>query len=664
MARLLVERSGRGRPRRPTGRRLFGRAAELATLEAHWTAAVEGRPAVVLVTGEAGIGKTSLAGELVALARSTGGLVLEARCYETERSLLLQPFVDALRPEVVRSSAGALREAAGERAGSLSLLLPEVAEIIGPQPRDLATPEIERRRIYEAVSGYLGRRSRRTPVLLVLDDLHNSGLTTVELLHLLARGAHGSRVLVVATMRTEEGAETLGRLSGVAERVDLGLLDAAAVSELLVSAGLGAEADSISARTGGHPLFVVESVRALLAGETGVPSSLREAVLSRVARAGARHRRPRPRRRGARLVLRARARRGLLEISPAEAARRCEQLVGARLADPSGRAYEFVNDLVQEVLYASTPEPTRHAYHQMASDLPGASPRWWRSTRRPRSSGRAPPRAGSPRPRWPSTASPPQTPNACSTAGSTATDHVPDPDELVVRVLLARGRVRESMSRFQGANDDFTGAMEIAARRGFTRLQMLLHRELGGDSTDRARPPDRHAAYRQIEAALALARQLGDRVMEADTLGRLAVLSCSRLAIVEGQAFAAAAVEAARGSDDERALVVALDGLKNAYAYTGELTHLTPVLDELVPLLGRNADLFLLQWTIFEASLVPLAAGDWGAARALVEEALAINRRSGRPVFRELLHRQPRLDRAPRRPARRRARPGLALRRR
>src|SRR5205814_9423631 len=125
----------------------------------------------------------------------------------------------------------------------------------------------------------------RGPVLLFLDDLHHAGSSTLELLHFLARRAAGARLLVVATLRTEEGAEALGHLQDVAVRMDLGPLPDAAVSELARRAGAGQMAGRIMARTRGHPLFVVEILRTLAerpdAPEAGVPQTLLTAVLAR-----------------------------------------------------------------------------------------------------------------------------------------------------------------------------------------------------------------------------------------------------------------------------------------------------------------------------------------------------------------------------------------------
>jgi hypothetical protein len=112
------------------------------------------------------------------------------------------------------------------------------------------------------------------------------GLATVELLHYLIRHAGNARLLVVATVRSEEGAPVLAALTDVAERLELGPLPPAAVAELSGVAGHPELADVIAARTGGHPLFVVETLDALVGGDTGIPESLQAAVLSRVRLAG------------------------------------------------------------------------------------------------------------------------------------------------------------------------------------------------------------------------------------------------------------------------------------------------------------------------------------------------------------------------------------------
>ena len=109
-----------------------------------------------------------------------------------------------------------------------------------------------------------------------------------------------------------------------------------------------------------------------------------------------------------------------------------------------------------------------------------------------------------------------------------------------------------------------------------------------------------------------------------------AVLASNRLQFVEALDLGARAVAAGRSSGDEHALALGLDGLKTVYAYTGQLAELDELTSELEVLLRRAGDLFLLQWTVFERAMIPFAAGQWDQARAGVEEALVLARRSGR----------------------------------
>ena len=90
----------------PAAGRLVGRDPELARLDQVWADVAAGHPALVLLSGEAGIGKTRLAAELADHAERTGGVLLTARCYETERSLFLQPIVEALGRHAGRTRPG------------------------------------------------------------------------------------------------------------------------------------------------------------------------------------------------------------------------------------------------------------------------------------------------------------------------------------------------------------------------------------------------------------------------------------------------------------------------------------------------------------------------------------------------------------------------------
>ncbi|MGC5013362.1 ATP-binding protein [Streptosporangium sp. DT93] len=359
-----------GRGRETAGRSMLaGRDSEMARVACAWSAAAAGRPGVLVVTGESGIGKSRLAAEAVRHVTSTGGTVLQAACYETERSLFLQPFVDALTPHVARLAPPVLREAAREQASVLATLVPDVARVLGSSPEARDPAEFGRSLVYQAVTAFLRGLTARVPVLLVLDDLHNAGEPTVELVHYLARRAAPSRLLCIATVRAEAGEEVFRSLDGVAQRLDLGALPPAAVTKLAAATGKDELAAEIFQRTGGHTLSVVETLRGQAIDDSGVPESLRPVVLRRVRGAGEQVER----------LLRAAAVLGpafdplvlaaLTDLTPNEVAYHCERALAARLLVVSGRRYAFANELIRLVLQATTPEPTRTIHQRRASEL-------------------------------------------------------------------------------------------------------------------------------------------------------------------------------------------------------------------------------------------------------------------------------------------------------
>ncbi|WP_344388197.1 ATP-binding protein, partial [Asanoa iriomotensis] len=505
-------------------------------------------------------------------------------------------------------------------------LVPAAAAVLGAPPAEHGSPEAERRAAYDAVTVFLRRFAEPRPVLLVVDDLQHAGTATVELLHYLARHAGDARLLVVATVRAAEGRQALATLDEVAEALPLGPLDPDAIAHLARAAGQDARAAEIARRTRGHTLFVVETLRALVAGDSGVPESLRASVLARVRAAGP----------GAEELLRAAAVlgasfapaavAGLLGVGVAEATLRCDRILETRLTVVAGRAYEFANDLVQEVLYDSTPQPTRLAHHLRAADVladnPEAVARHAQAAGDDRRAGRAWLAAGRRAARrYAASDAEPLLGNAIAAA-----ERCGDA-ELRTSGLLLRARVRETRFRFAEALDDATLAQRLSRDTGDRRAEMAALRQLGGPAwAGSGRPVETGIGH--IRDALRLAEQLGDRGGQAELLGWLAVLSSNQLRFVEALAYGRRATEAARGIGGG-ALAAAFDGLKTAYAYLGEVAELSALLGELEPLVRQMGDLWLLQWCRFESAFPHLAAGRWAEAAARVEEAMAINERSG-----------------------------------
>ena len=462
-------------PQRP---RLAGRDAEIGVLREAWARAAAGDPCLVVITGEAGIGKTALAAHLEAEAGQDGATVLHTRCYEAEQSLFLQPIVDAVTPAVSRMTGAALRDLLGEHAPVLAALLPDAAAMLGPPPSWRGSPEMERRRSFEAVTAFLSGLAGRNPVLLVVDDLQYAGKSTVEFTHYLSRHLSDGRLLVVVTVRAEDHEQAGAVLAPVATRVELGPLGPAAVAQLSREAGQERLAEAILRRTRGHTLFVVEVVRALAAGDAGVPESLLSAVQTRVRRTGT----------AAESVLRAGAvlgaafdplvLAGLLGLAPAAVLDLCEQALQARLLIVSGRDYEFANDLIREVIYATTPEPARLAHHRRAADLLTSQPE---VLARHASAAGDWPRAGR---AWALAAEDAMRRYATSDAIALSTQALGaaergGDEELRVRTLVLRGCAQEAAGAYDAAFGDLTLGAAAARAVGDPRLELRAISELG-----------------------------------------------------------------------------------------------------------------------------------------------------------------------------------------
>jgi DNA-binding NarL/FixJ family response regulator len=270
---------------------LVGRSDELAQLNEAAERARQGQGSIVLLCGEAGVGKSALAAEAVAsFDRVLWGAASEGA------TVSYGPVVDALRSQL-RADPEALAEC-GPLLPHLALLLPELGE---------AAAESERATIFEAIRCALAHLSGEQPLVLVLDDLQWSDETTLELLAALVGPLQQLPVLVIAAYRSDGLARDHRlrwlrnelRRDGRLEELSLGPLDRPAVNELLTEllpeAPSPALARTIHDRTMGSPFFVEELVAALNArdalragrrglelaerDEVPVPDSVREAVL-------------------------------------------------------------------------------------------------------------------------------------------------------------------------------------------------------------------------------------------------------------------------------------------------------------------------------------------------------------------------------------------------
>jgi DNA-binding SARP family transcriptional activator len=287
-------------PAPATGPIFVGRERELRDLARLLGRTADGQGSLVLLGGQAGIGKTRTAEELAALARRRGLAVLWGRCHEGDGAPPYWLWAEVLRSSVAGRDPGALAAALGGRAAEIAQFVPELRERLpGPPPAAPLDPEAARFRLFEAVAGLLRRAAAAQPILMVLDDLHWADKPSLMLLQFLTRQLRDVPVLVLGAYRDAEVGrrhplnDVLASLSRerVTARITLQGLEAPEVARFIEAAtGVppGPLAAAVHARTEGNPFFVRELVRLLEAegrldaaeepGWSGVPSTVREVV--------------------------------------------------------------------------------------------------------------------------------------------------------------------------------------------------------------------------------------------------------------------------------------------------------------------------------------------------------------------------------------------------
>jgi DNA-binding SARP family transcriptional activator len=263
-------------PERASVYPLVGRTTEWRAVLDAWQRADGGRAGLLVLRGEAGIGKTRLAEELVDWCAVRGVITLAARCYAGEGRLAYAPIADwlkaeALGPSLAKLAPAYLTDVARLRADIL-MSRPDV-----PAPG----PELEswqRLRFFEAVAQAFRAAA---PIVLVLDDLQWADADTLDWLEYFLHSAGDARCLIVGTARSEEERDNrpLGRLLTHLARDDrltaiaLGPLDRAATGQLAGAvAGRSLDDDALARafeQTEGHPLFIIERGRMALAVASG-----------------------------------------------------------------------------------------------------------------------------------------------------------------------------------------------------------------------------------------------------------------------------------------------------------------------------------------------------------------------------------------------------------
>jgi DNA-binding SARP family transcriptional activator len=371
---------------------LIGRQREWERLHAAWRRSAAGAPSFALLTGEAGLGKSRLAEELVFWASQHGATTVKTRCYAAEGRLSLAPVTDWLRSDGLRRHLARLDRV---WLTEVSRLLPEVAsEYPDLPPYEPISEYGQRQRFFEALARAV--LAAPQPLMLLIDDLQWCDQETLEWLHFLLRFDPAARLLVVGGARTEELSPEhplrtllldLHHTTGVTE-IPLQPLDAAETARLAALIATRELEVSVAMRlyreTEGNPLFVVETMRAgfdeprtgrrAAEGDAGepptdeapsLPPRVRAVIAARLAQLS-------PAARELAVLAAATGREFRLDVlaraSPADEdgiVRALDELWQRRIVREHGtNTYDFTHDKLREVAYADTSAPQRRLLHR------------------------------------------------------------------------------------------------------------------------------------------------------------------------------------------------------------------------------------------------------------------------------------------------------------
>ena len=509
-----ADRTGGHRP-------MFGRSVELAAVMSVFSAARDGRGHVVLITGEAGIGKTRLVNEVAWRVRGNGARVAVGAGVGGAGAAPLAVWQELACELVNRVPAP---PASASWPAELGRLSPDLAAALGRVgvPPPVAAPELERLRIFDAVLRLVEWAASERPLLLVAEDVHRADRFSLSLCAHIARRLAGLPVLFLLTRRDRPSrpetdallADAAGRGVEVRE-IDLGPLEEAELAAVTrsVAALPDAAVRQVVAAAEGNPLLAVEQARTLHGRAGSFPTSLRAVVRAAL---GQLPRSARELAEGLAVAGRVLSSAEIDALVPGDPIKAELQVLETGLVSRDGDGLRFRHALLAEAARADVGDPRRRheqlaeavemaaepAGDQVAAEVAGhlraagrddlAGPRWRRAARHARSLG------------------------ALLEAASFWTEAVRcSPDDPEPRLELAEvyawcGRRSDFEREWEAAIELVAPAHRAAAwsRRGNVLRSVLCHPSAGLVAYERARallPVDADPALR-AEVALGLAQ--------------------------------------------------------------------------------------------------------------------------------------------------------------
>ncbi len=257
---------------------IVGRDAAMATLERALERGASRQGQAILLTGEAGIGKSRLVAEARARAAARDYAIFAGQCFEEDRALPFAPFLELLQSQLAARPTDEWVRALGPAAPALAALLPELSRSEpGLMNQESLDPAQAQRHLFQALASCFIVSAASRPILLVVEDLHWSDESTRAFVLYLARRIAQYPMLLLLTCRSDELDASLDHFLATLERerlvTDLALhpLDQTEVAAMLraifdLDRPTRADfLDAIASLTEGNPFFIEEVLKALVA---------------------------------------------------------------------------------------------------------------------------------------------------------------------------------------------------------------------------------------------------------------------------------------------------------------------------------------------------------------------------------------------------------------
>src|SRR5882672_5020919 len=376
---------------------LVGRNPELSTLEDALLSALRGDGGVVIVGGEAGMGKTRLVNAVASRARRLGCVVISGGCSEAELSLPYLPFLEAIGNYLVNADLAPLRERLGSASDELAQLFPQ----LGRPASSTGDAAQAKMRLFESILMLLRDAAHSRALLLILEDLQWADPATRELLDYATRRLRSTNVVIIATYRTDEMHRKHAllptiqgwRRNGQVDLIDLHALDGVQVADMICAIfGEGSISDEfrdfLHERSEGNPFVIEEMLRDALdrgdiyrtdtgwdrktLAEIRIPPTVRDTILQRLERLS----------RSDVVVLSAASVMGrafdlesvaeVARVDEAVALAALEASVTAQLIEREDRVsarYRFRHALTREAIYEDLVVPRRQQLHSRVADV-------------------------------------------------------------------------------------------------------------------------------------------------------------------------------------------------------------------------------------------------------------------------------------------------------